>query len=63
MPVWLMPLILALLDPNGPIKTVADCIKIGKANGMTEAEAAALTDWYDGALARRKRDAGLDPTP
>ena len=37
MPVWLMPLILALLDPNGPIKTVADCIKIGKANGMTEA--------------------------
>jgi len=63
MPVWLMPLILALLDPNGPvnaiIKTIADVVRIGKANGMTDAEAQAIEDWYTGAIARRKADAGL----
>jgi hypothetical protein len=62
-PTWIIPLIMALLDPNGPIKTIADVVKIGKQNGMSEAEALAISDWYDGAIARRKRDAGLDPTP
>jgi hypothetical protein len=63
MPTWLMPLIMALLDPNGPVKTIADVILIGKANGMTPAEEQAIADYYDEALARRKADAGLDPTP
>jgi hypothetical protein len=63
MPAWLMPLIMALLDPNGPLKTIADVVKIGKQNGMTPAESQAISDWYDGAIARRKADAGLtDPT-
>jgi hypothetical protein len=62
-PTWVIPLIMALLDPNGPLKTIADVIKIGKQNGMTEAEALAISDWYDGAIARRKAEAGLtDPT-
>jgi hypothetical protein len=64
MPVWLIPLIMAMLDPNGPvnsaIKTIGDVIKIGKANGMTDAEAQAIEDWYVGAIARRRQDAGLD---
>ena len=59
MPTWLMPLLLAILDPNGPLKTIADVLAIGKANGMTDAEAQAITDWYTGAIARRKADAGL----
>ena len=59
MPTWLMPLILAILDPNGPLKTIADVLAIGKANGMSDSEAQAITDWYAGAIARRKADAGL----
>jgi hypothetical protein len=48
---------------NTAIKTIGDVIKIGKANGMTDAEAQAIEDWYTGAIARRKADAGLtDPT-
>ena len=59
MPTWLMPLLLAILDPNGPLKTIADVLAIGKANGMSDAEAQAITDWYTGAIARRRQDAGL----
>ena len=63
MPTWILPVILALLDPNGPLKAWADVIRIGKDNGMTAVEEQALTDWYTGAIARRKADAGLtDPT-
>ena len=58
MPVWLMPLIMALLDPNGPLKTIADVILIGKQNGMTDAEATTIGAYYDEAIARRKQDAG-----
>lgn len=60
MPVWIVPLLMAMLDPNGPVKAWADVVRIGKDNGMTEAEAQAITDWYTGAIARRKADAGID---
>ena len=67
MPVWLIPLIMAMLNPEGPVnatvRTIGDVIRIGKANGMTDVEAQAIEDWYVGALARRKADAGLtDPS-
>jgi hypothetical protein len=59
MPTWLMPLIFAILDPNGPLKTIADVIAIGKANGMTDLEAMEIDVFYATAIARRKADAGL----
>jgi hypothetical protein len=63
MPVWLMPLIMELIRPDGvvstTVKTIGDVIRIGKENGMTDAEAQAIEDWYTGAIARRKQDAGL----
>ena len=59
MPTWLMPLIMALLDPEGPIHTIEDVILIGRANGMSEEEAQSITDFYTEAKARRKADAGI----
>jgi hypothetical protein len=56
-----------LIRPDGvvttTVKTIGDVIAIGKANGMTDAEAQAIEDWYVGAIARRRQDASLnDPS-
>ena len=63
-PIWLMPLIMELIRPDGvvttAVKTIGDVIAIGKANGMSDAEAQAIEDWYVGAIARRRQDAGMD---
>jgi hypothetical protein len=52
-----------LIRPDGvvttTVKTIGDVIAIGKANGMSEAEAQVIEDWYTGAIARRKVDAGI----
>ena len=53
---WVLAIINALLARGG---TIDEVLAIGRNNGMTAAEEAAITDGYNEMEARRKADAGL----
>jgi hypothetical protein len=59
MPAWLIALLTTLIQQGAT--SLPQILAIGKANGMTDAEAAAITTGYDEAIARRDAAANAPP--